>query len=270
MRRLRELSLGGREPGRGQEVETVDDRVERRADLVGNGRDEFRLGGNRRFRRLVGEAPCRLGLPPRRDVGIERDEATVGHQAAAQLDRRAVRPEPLSHPEMREVAHMFHAQRHLPLDIVRAELAQAGLDAEDLLDRHADAQHLARHAGALEEEIVPLPDPELAVEQRDAVRHIGEHALELHGPRLGLGLGGGEPGVRIPELGLFVREGSGAAAHDGEGRERHPGQQGEGDPGHAPEPRQRIGRPGRRLVCRCILTRHPRRNRGSGVLRPRY
>ena len=119
-----------------------------------------------------------LGLPTRRHVGIQRDEAAARQRIAPDFELPATRPRPLDRAHGGAGAQQRQAPRDLGLDIDRAELAAGHLAAQDILHRQADTQDVRRHAGELREVLVPRHQPKIAIDHHDAVAHAGQRRLE--------------------------------------------------------------------------------------------
>lgn len=119
----------------------------------------------------------RLGVLAPRDVRVGRHEPAAGHGLADDLDRCAVRPSPLE--AMRDrVAGELDPFGDLFVDIAGSVLAARRVAANELGEGRAELAQPRREFEQLEEAAVEGRQPQLAVEDAEALTDIVERRLE--------------------------------------------------------------------------------------------
>ena len=132
----------------------------------------------RTLQRLVG-ALQRLGrLHARRDVGEGGDDAAVRHAVGAHLDRPGrARRSARGTARCRRRSRASRSRTSV-VDRAGAERALLGVEAQDLVERDADARQLRRQIEDFAELPVPADQPQVLVEHRDALAHVVERGLQ--------------------------------------------------------------------------------------------
>ena len=146
-------------------------------DQIGLRRLQVAIGG---FGGVAGRAD--LGLRPLAlgDVAVDQHEAAIGHRVAANLDDPAIWSRAL---EAQFLVGVFEAAAEFRLDVVGAELAAFGEDAEVVGIARALGQKRVGQVEQLLEIAVPRGQPQVFVEHGDAIGHVVEGD-----PQLGLTL----------------------------------------------------------------------------------
>ena len=135
------------------------------------------------FQKLVGGLQRLLGLNGLRHVGIGGDDAPVGQPRRPDLDHPMGREE----PEPRRL--IFVQERRHPfgdevLRIARPIDAARGVEAHDLVEPDAMAQHGGGQIEEVDELAVPGGEREVGVENGDALAGVVERMLQLIAARL--------------------------------------------------------------------------------------
>ncbi len=129
--------------------------------------------GDALLQRLVGHLQRFVGMHPGGDVGIGCDHAAVRHRARSQLDGPSARLQ-FDLPGLVVVRQAIE-KRRLGAGI---EIAALNEQVEDLAQRHANLAKLLRQVEQRPILAVPAGQPEIAVEDGDALRHLVERDLQ--------------------------------------------------------------------------------------------
>ena len=130
------------------------------------------------FERFVRAFELLRRLHARRDVGEGRDDAAVRHAVRAHLHDQVALGEALEERlAAGDVARDALAHQRLR-PRRRPSAPRAGVEAQDLVERRADAGELRRQFEDLAELPVPADQVQLLVEHRDALAHVVERGLQ--------------------------------------------------------------------------------------------
>ena len=170
--RLKNVVASGREEARLAEIGLFGQRLRLRQFLV-EARQLGRAAAHPLLQRLVGPLQGKVRLDAGGYVGIGGDHPPVRHRIGAQFQRAAAGRQlhlPRSRKGRQPIQHRHSARRR--------DITARGKEIEDLVERHADLSHMV---GQIEQgAVLPVPadQPEIAIEDGNALLHLVERRLQ--------------------------------------------------------------------------------------------
>ena len=111
------------------------------------------------------------------DVGVDGDKTALGQRHALHRDDHPVGAGPFQ-VMANERSRRPNSLRHQGLDGAGPVFASRGVEADELLERGADANHLGWEVHQLDEPTIPADEPEIPIDDADALVDVIEPGLQ--------------------------------------------------------------------------------------------